>query len=68
MTAPVLCSSVAIGGFLALATGHGKPLLGAIRVAVYARACFYMAASMIEGARLRLQRWPEMVQKSREEI
>jgi hypothetical protein len=68
MTSPLFCSSVAIVGALFYATGRGKPLLGAIRFIVYARAVGYMAASCWEGARLRLGRWEECVGRARREI
>jgi hypothetical protein len=67
VTAPILCASIGIIAFCLVATGHGKPVLGIIRALIYARASWYLAIECFEGAKARLQRWPECLDRSRRE-
>lgn len=67
MTAPVLCSSIAIAAGLLYATGK-RPLLKLGRGIVYIRASGYMIQEWFEGAKSRNNRWRECVRRAASEL
>lgn len=62
----ILCASVGVIGATLYAKAR-RPLLKLQRAVVYTRAAGYLALEMIDGARSRMNRWRECVDRSRRE-
>lgn len=62
----LLCASVGVIGAALIVKGR-RPLAKLQGAIIYARAAGFLAAEMVEGAKLRMARWPECLSKAERE-